>query len=286
MRKKHKEIATPAARPDAVKADLKSRSGKIRTACFRLLAILFWLFIWELASIRIGEDILLASPIAVVGTLWKLCRSLEFWRAILFSSLRIIVGFGLALLIGTLLAVIAYISRFVKILVTPLMKIIQATPVASFIILALVWISARNLSALASFLMVMPLIYTNSLQGLEGADEKLLQMAKVFRISRWKKIISIYIPAVLPHFISAVSVGVGLCWKAGIAAEVIGTPTGSIGERLYEAKLYLMTKELFAWTIVIIAVSIFFEKAVLLLVRRIRKDTKIEKPKTDLSEEA
>lgn len=246
-------------------ADTKRRRGKMRTFCFRLLAILFWLLVWELVSLWIGEDILLASPIAVAGSLWELCQSLDFWQAILFSSLRIIVGFLSALLAGTLLAVISYNSGLVKTLITPLMKIIQATPVASFIILALVWISPRNLSALASFLMVMPLIYTNLLQGLEGADEKLLQMAKVFRISRPKKIRSIYVPAVLPHFIAAVSVGIGLCWKAGIAAEVIGTPTGSIGERLYEAKLYLMTKELFAWTIVIIIVSIIFEKTVLRL---------------------
>lgn len=261
---------TPAAYRRTNAANVNYRRRKIRTFCFRLLAILFWLLVWELASLWIGKAILLASPIAVAGSLWELCQSLDFWRAILFSSLRIIVGFMSALLTGTVLAVISYNSGLVKTLVTPLMKIIQATPVASFIILALIWISPRNLSALASFLMVMPLIYTNILQGLEGADEKLLQMAKVFRISRPKRILSIYVPAVLPHFVAAVSVGIGLCWKAGIAAEVIGTPTGSIGERLYEAKLYLMTKELFAWTIVIIVVSIIFEKAVLRLLGRFR----------------
>lgn len=232
----------------------------------KIFAICFWLLLWELVSLKIGEEILLASPVAVAGALLKLSGSLSFWQAILFSTLRIIVGFVSALVTGTILAVASYNSKFVKALITPLMKIIQAMPVASFIILALVWISAKNLSALASFLMVMPLIYTNIIQGLEGADEKLLQMAKVFRINRRKKIIAIYIPAVMPHLIAAVSVGVGLCWKAGIAAEVIGIPTGSIGARLYEAKLYLMTKELFAWTIVIIVVSIIFEKAVMLLV--------------------
>jgi NitT/TauT family transport system permease protein len=247
----------------------------------KVLVICFWLLLWELLSRWIGQDILLASPMQVAGALVSLSASADFWQAIVFSSLRIILGFISALLVGTILAVASYNLRFVKELITPMMKIIQAMPVASFIILALIWIKARNLSVLASFLMVMPLIYANIYQGLEAADEKLLQMAKVFRISRWKRIIAIYIPAVMPHFIAAVTVGVGLCWKAGIAAEVIGIPTGSIGERLYEAKLYLMTKELFAWTIVIIIVSILFEKVVIRLVRLPHNYTIVNEEKTE-----
>jgi NitT/TauT family transport system permease protein len=233
----------------------------------KIAAVCFWLLLWEIVSILIGQEILLASPVEVVKALIALSQSVDFWQAILFSSFRIILGFSLALLTGTVLAVASYKNRVVRELITPFLKIIQAMPVASFIILALVWVKARNLSVLASFLMVMPLIYANMIQGLEAADRKLLEMAKVFRLSRMKRIIAIYIPAVMPHFIAAVSVGVGLCWKAGIAAEVIGIPTGSIGERLYEAKLYLMTKELFAWTIVIIVISILFERAVMRLLR-------------------
>ncbi len=240
---------------------------------FRVLATLFWLFLWEVVSRGLGQEILLAAPSAVLITLGGLIGKLGFWQTILFSSLRIVAGFILALIIGIFLAVGAYNSRLVKELVAPLMKTIQSMPVASFIILALVWIKAKNLSVLASFLMVLPLIYSNVQKGLFASDEKLLQMAKVFRLGIFKKMIAIYIPSVMPYFISAISVGVGLCWKAGIAAEVIGIPAGSIGEQLYEAKLYLMTKELFAWTFVIIVISILFEKAVLLLLRLMNNDT-------------
>jgi NitT/TauT family transport system permease protein len=153
------------------------------------------------------------------------------------------------------------------------MRLIKAMPVASFIILALLWINSSNLSVLISFLMVIPIIYSNVKLGLKSADEKLLQMAKVYQISRRKKIIAIYIPAVTPYFIAAVSVGLGFCWKAGIAAEVIGNPVGSIGNRLYEAKLYLMTEELFAWTTVIIIISILFENVVMSLLRRLQQET-------------
>jgi NitT/TauT family transport system permease protein len=151
------------------------------------------------------------------------------------------------------------------------MKIIKAMPVASFIILALVWIKTKNLSILISFMMVLPMIYSSVEQGLIATDQKLLQMAQIFRFRPWKKAIAIYIPSVKPFFRSAVVVGLGFCWKAGIAAEVIGYPAGSIGKKLYEAKLYWMTKELMAWTVVIILISVVFEKVVILLLRPERR---------------
>jgi NitT/TauT family transport system permease protein len=238
---------------------------------YKIFAICFWLLIWEGLSRAIAQKIFLVSPAKVLVTLLKLSRRLDFWETIGFSSFRIIFGFTMALLLGMLLAVAAYRSRLIRELVSPLMRLIKATPVASFIILALLWIKPSNLSVLISFLMVIPIIYANVGQGLKAADEKLLQMAKVFQISRRKKMIAIYLPAIIPYFISAVSVGLGFCWKAGIAAEVFAFPTGSIGNRLYEAKLYLMTEEIFAWTTVIIIISILFENVVMALLLRLQR---------------
>ena len=82
----------------------------------------------------------------------------------------------------------------------------------------------------------------------------------------------IYLPQVLPYFRSAVSLAVGLCWKAGAAAEVIGLPAGTVGENLYNAKVYFQTPDLFAWTAVIVAVSLVFEKLFLWAVDRLAKE--------------
>ena len=114
--------------------------------------------------------------------------------------------------------------------------------------------------------MVFPPVYMGVLEGIRQTDGKLLEMAKVFRVPLGRQVRAIYLPAVLPHFRTAVSLGLGLCWKAGIAAEVIGLPGGSLGERLYSAKVYFQTPDLFAWTAVIVAVSVAFEKLFLALV--------------------
>ena len=141
------------------------------------------------------------------------------------------------------------------------MLTIKSIPVASFIILALMWLrSAGNLAVFISFLMVLPVVYTNTRAGIRETDARLLEMAAVFRVPPAKRVRYLYVPAALPYFRSACTVGLGLCWKSGVAAEVIGITSGSIGEALYNAKIVFSTAELLAWTVVIVLLSLAFER--------------------------
>ncbi len=232
-----------------------------------MLTIFFWLIVWELITLSVDNELLLPSPAAVLITLFGLVQTFDFWQTILYSSLRILYGCALAIISGAAFAVVAYRLLWVKELLALPIKIMETIPVACFIIIALLWLHPQNLSVLVAYMMVLPMIYSNVLQGLKATDEKLLQMAQVFRIGIWKKIKAIYIPSVKPFFLSAVSVGIGFGWKAGIATEIIANSNHSIGERLYEAKLYWMTREQLAWAIVIILISIFYEKAAMLILR-------------------
>ncbi len=233
----------------------------------RILAIVFWIAFWQIASMIIDKEMRLASPVAVIGAFFHLVGEGMFWNSILRSFTSIAGGFFLSLLFGVIFAIGSYCSLIFREMITPLIKIIKTTPVASFIILALLWVEPNKLSILISFLMVLPVIYTNVLLGLNNTDRNLLEMAKVFRMGWTKKLRYIYVPEIMPYFVSACSVGLGFCWKSGIAAEIIGLPKNTIGENLYEAKLYLMTKELFAWTFVIICVSVIFEKLILWMLK-------------------
>lgn len=242
------------------------QSKEKREICF--WAVLFWLIVWQIFSIWIDSDILLVSPIKVLLRLSQLACTKAFWKTILFTLSRIAFGFLLAVLAGSVLAGLS--SRYHRIfeLMAPLMLTVKSVPVASFIILALIWFSSRNLSILISFLMVLPIIYTNVLGGIRSVDRALLEMAEVFRIPRMRVVRFIYLPQIMPFFYSACSVSLGLAWKAGVAAEVIGIPKGSVGEQMQQAKVYLDTPDLFAWTLVVVLMSLAFEKIMLALVRR------------------
>ena len=188
-----------------------------------LAAVVFWLVVWQGAAMAIGQEVFLVSPLQAFGTLVQLLPQAEFWQRVAFSAGHILLGFVLGGVCSVLLAVAAERWLWVDAMLAPVMQLVKATPVASFIILALVWVSGKSLSILISFLMV------------------------------------------LPAFRQGCSVALGICWKSGVAAEVIGLPDGSIGDALYRAKITLSTGELFAWTFVIIVLSAAFEKLFLAL---------------------
>ena len=234
----------------------------------RAWAAAFWLAIWQLGSVILNRDSLLpllVSPVQVLVRVAQLSVTTGFWASICFSLLRIATGFFLAAGLGILLAMLSARFHQVKDILAPVVLAVKTIPVASFIILVLILFSSRSLAALISFLMVLPIIYTNVLAGIEAADQQLLEMAEVFLIPVGRRIRYIYLPQVIPFFRSGCMVALGLCWKSGIAAEVIGTPSGSIGEHLQQAKIYLDMPDLFAWTLVIVLVSLAFEKTVLAL---------------------
>ena len=245
-----------------------NREGKDKITVW---AVLFWLAVWEVVSLAIGNKVLLVSPVSAIKTLGELAVTGEFWRAVLFSLLRITAGLFLGIALGTLLAFLSSRNRIARRLIAPLLAAVKSVPVASFVILALVWVSSKHLAILISFLIVLPVMYTGVLSGIENTDAMLIEMAEVFRIPRGARVRYIYLSQVMPYFNSALKVALGLCWKSGIAAEVIGIPKGSIGEGLQQAKVYLNTGEVFAWTITIVVLCVSFEKLVVLLMRLAEK---------------
>ena len=236
-----------------------------------LWAVLFWLLIWQLGSMALHRDILLVSPVRVAQTLFELAETRRFWASIGGSLVRIVGGFLLAAVCGTLAAALAARFRRVEELLAPLVLAMKTIPVASFIILALIWIGSTNLAVFIAFVMVFPILYTNVISGIRATDGELLEMARVFRLPPMRRIRYVYLPQVMPYFRAGCTVGLGLCWKAGVAAEVIGMPVGSIGERLQQAKVYLDTPDLLAWTVVIVCLSVGVEKLFGFLLARLER---------------
>lgn len=228
-------------------------------------SVIFWLLVWQIAAMWVAEPILLVTPLSALRRLSQLIGEAAFWQSISFSVGHILLGFGLSAVLGVVLAALSYRIRLVRELLAPLAAAVKAIPVASFVILVLLWVSSKRLSIVISLFIGFPVIYSNVLMGLDSTDPKLIEMAKVFRVPFMRQLKAIYLYQVLPFLRSGLSISIGLCWKSGVAAEVIGIPSGSIGEKLYKAKVYLETPDLFCWTLVIVLLSIACEKALKLL---------------------
>ena len=228
---------------------------KIKGFIKKIWAGVLWLLIWQAAAMLIDKKLILVSPVDVVKRLFELLPESAFWSSIFTTGVRIIFGYLLGVTVGTLLAVLAAKIGLLRDFLSPFMLTVKAVPVASFTILALFFLSSENLAILVTFLIALPIVYSNILTGIDSMDKRLVDMAKLFRIAPHKKAIYIYFSQILPYFKTASSVAAGLSWKSGVAAELIVITTASIGEMLYQAKVELDSASLFAWTFVVILLS-------------------------------
>lgn len=237
--------------------------------CYKKTGILlFWLAVWQLLAVCVGNDLLMVTPWAVLKTLVMDLGKREFWFAVAGSTGRISLGFLLGVTTAVFLSGLCVRVPWLEAFFSPVMTLVKSVPVASFAVLLLIWWGSSGLATAISFLVTLPILYLNLLQGLKNTDKRMLEMAAVFRMSFRNRFFYLYRPAIKPFVESALKLALGMCWKSGVAAEVIGTPAHSIGERMYLSKIYLDTAGVFAWTGVVIGVSIFFEKMVLFLAKQ------------------
>lgn len=234
------------------------------------IVVLFWMAVWQCAALFVGNQLLLPGPVQALFALWALAITPQFWQTVCMTLLRVAAGYVLGAAAGTLLGILTAASPFANDMLSPLRSIVKATPVTSFIILVLLWLTSSATPIFIAFLMVAPMFWATTHQGIVSADPLLLEMAEVFHIGRKKTLRHIYLPHVLPQYIAVSSTALGFAWKSGVAAEVIASPAFSIGRSIYESKLYLEIPALFAWTLAVILLSLLLEKLIVSMLRRVK----------------
>lgn len=242
---------------------------KMKSKFNKISVIAVWLGIWQAASMLTGLDLLLAGPVDVFWALCALIRTGGFYRVIGSSFAKITAGFMLAFVPACLLGVCSGKLRLLEKFLEPPVHLLKALPVTAFIILLLIWFGSGRASVWVSGMVAFPVIYTAVLEGMHRRDPKLRELSRVFGIGGLKRLCCIDWPQMMPFLSAALKTSVGFCWKAGVSAEVIGLARNSIGEQMYFAKLYLMTADLFAWSLIVVLLSVLFERLFLFLFEKL-----------------
>lgn len=234
-------------------------------------AAAFWLAAWYLAARALGRPLLLPGPAEVASRFAALAVTGHFWRTAGATLLRVAAGFAAGTLAGALLAVLCRASGVVSALFSPVVRAVRAAPVASFIILLVVWFRRDSVPVIISALMALPVVWENTLAGIASADPALLEMARSFHISRAKTALRVVLPSALPSFLAGCRTALGLAWKSGVTAEVIASPALAVGRELNNGRVYLETADVFVWTAVVILLSVALEKGMFLLLGKAGK---------------
>lgn len=233
---------------------------------------LCYLAVWAIAAAAVGRVFILPSPLDTLKAIFALAQTKDFYLSILITFLRVLGGFAAGMIIGSLLGALTAVSSVADELLAPLRSIIKATPVTSFIILVLLYLTSSLTPAFIAFLVVVPIFWANVRAGIRAVDPLLVEMARTFHVPPLRRLTKLYAPGTASQFVAACMTGLGFAWKSGVAAEVIANSRYSIGQSLFESKLYLETPELFAWTAAVVLLSIALERVMLRLLRRFTLD--------------
>lgn len=227
----------------------------------------FWLAVWVLAAALAAQPLILPGPGAVVVALLRLVCDAGTWAILAGSGARILGGLALAAVCGGLLAGISVRSRAFARLAAPALSFVKATPVACVVVLLLMWLGSARVSIAAVFLMALPGVYFSLVEGLSEVDKPLEQMLRLHGVRGWRLFCAHTWREVLPFVLSCARAVIGMSWKAGVAAELIGMAVDTVGERIYQAKLLIETADLLAWTVLVVAASWACERVLVWLLR-------------------
>lgn len=223
------------------------------------IPLAFWLGVWQVAAMTVGQELLLPAPAAVGRALLMLAETKEFWLSALYTLGRVLLGLACGVACGCALAFLTHFCTLADWLVSPAVRVLRATPVVSFILLLYLWVTRSDIPGVIAALMVLPVLWGSLTAGLNAVDGRLLEMGRAYRFGRLKTLRLIYLPSLRPHFVSGFLTAFGLAWKSGVAAEVLCPPKYAIGARMQQAKTALETPELFAWTVLLIVLSLILE---------------------------
>lgn len=245
-----------------------NRSYKAKTQYFGWLAVVGILAGWQIAAVSIKMPLILPTPREAFAQVAALVVTGDFWRHLGATLGRGLIGFGLSLTVGLLLGIPAGKRPLVGAFIRPIIVLMRSTPVMSVIILALIWFKRDSVAVFVTFMMAFPIVVQNVIEGIRHIDNDLSEMIETYKVSPQLRFTWFYLPSLAPFLAAGISAGLGITWKVLVAAEVLAYPKWGVGAQMDTARVYLQTDKVFAWTIIVVALGLFFDYLLDFLVKK------------------
>ncbi len=225
------------------------------------ISYIIFLGVWALLSARVGS-LILPSPLEVAHVFKEEILTLgglaETWETLG----RFIYSYTLSVTSGVLMGVAAFRYRGIRNGIWPVITSLQATPVISWILLALLWFSSGFIPFFVLWVFIFPIITINMYEGLASTDEKLIEMARVYKFSRRDTFSKIYFPSALPYLRAGMKISANSALKVLVTAEIVGRLPGGMGSSMNNAWMNIDTASLLAWTIYLVLLTNIVEGSI------------------------
>ena len=235
---------------------------------YYVLGILFIFVLWELLSIISDNDFVVPSVELTFDALGKILIDKNTYTILASTLLRLVISISVCFVLGVVLAVLSNLSNHFKSFIKPIVVLLKTLPMAAVIIMLLVMVGRSYSPYFIIGVVVFPLIYEATLNGLEGIDKDIKDEVKLLSGNNFQVFKSIYIPLTLPHILTSLIQSVGLGLKVLVMAEFIAETKNSIGEAIRFYKNEATTEYVFAWSIILIIFVLLVDSIINILKKR------------------
>ncbi|MDX3806998.1 MAG: ABC transporter permease [Bosea sp. (in: a-proteobacteria)] len=222
--------AVEAGAVNAVEEEPRARPAPRRSglALFGFVLPVLLALLWEaLVAAGIANSRLMPPPSVVGRTLWELVASGELLTHAMATLSRVGIGFGLGALTGTVLGALTGALPVARRLLDPTLQALRAIPSIAWVPLFILWLGIFEASKVALIAVgVFFPVYLGVAAAIQGIDRKIVEVGRVFRLSRLAMVRRVLLPAILPDWIVSLRSGLGLGFMFVVAAEIMGASEG------------------------------------------------------------
>ncbi|UCV10188.1 ABC transporter permease subunit [Dechloromonas denitrificans] len=232
-----------------------------------LASLCIFMAVWTLTAEAFGP-LILPTPLEALSTLGGLLNDGRAWTEIGITARRALAGFGLSVVVGSLLGLAAGVSMTASMMSRPIITVLVGMPPIAWLILALLWFGAGDGTPIFTvFIACFPIIFVGAMQGTRTLDGQLKELARMFGLSTWMKLTDIYLPHVVSYLFPAWIAALGMSWKIVVMAELLSTEDG-IGAALAVSRSHLDTAASMAWIVALVGTLLAIEYLLLEPVKR------------------
>ncbi|MDD6467405.1 MAG: ABC transporter permease subunit [Erysipelotrichaceae bacterium] len=218
------------------------------------------LLMWYALASMLQNEILLPLPQVVFMRMLQDLQDPLFYSTIAVTMIRMLKGLAVAFLLGIFLGMCSGISKWFEAFFYPIEVIVKTIPNISYIIISLIWLGSEKSVTVVSFLVLFPIVFGNTKQGIQSIAKEYLDVVRIFPVPFSYLVFHVYLPFLKPYLSAALHTALGLGFKVSVMAEILGRVQMGIGFWIDYCRVNLDYTGVFSWTIWIILLVVLLEK--------------------------
>lgn len=242
------------------------KAGRMQEAIkdigLRVSSIIALIFLWWLLSL-VFPPTLIPKPWDTFAEVGNIIASGDFFVEMGSTLRRVLVGFGLAMIVSIPLGILMGTLRSLESFFEPPVILGLTMPGLIWAVLMLMFFGLTETSAYAAVAVtIFPMLTISIWQGTKSIDKDLIDMSKAFHASPWSKVADVILPQLVSHILAAIRYGLGLAWKVVVVVEMFGFSNG-VGYQVVRGFNIFSMKAVLAWAITFLVVMIIIELGII-----------------------